>query len=132
MKNIQNLLAGKLLVTYYVFILTLTITQISNSQWALERQTDCEFYYVSVVDSPFNPSTKIRFSFPLLRGGRGVSVTLEIYDMLGREISSLINGQLRPGSYEVEWDATNFPSGVYFYKLSAAGLVITKKMVLLK
>ena len=88
--------------------------------------------------NPFNPSTKIQFqipSIPLSRGvpeGRGVSVTLKIYDLLGREIAALINQPLLPGTYEVEWDAAGYPSGVYFYRLSAGDYLNTKKLVLVK
>jgi hypothetical protein len=85
--------------------------------------------------NPFNPVTKIKYDIPLLRGvseGRGVSVTLKVYDIVGREIATLINEHLKPGTYEVEWDASNYPSGVYFYKLSTVSFVDTKKMVLIK
>ena len=95
--------------------------------------------------NPFNPVTKIKFQIPLLRGvsgGRGVLVRLVIYDILGREIAVLVNEQLNPGTYEVEWDGSDYSSGVYFYQLNitdasapASGtgpLSITKKMVLLK
>jgi hypothetical protein len=82
--------------------------------------------------NPFNPSTKIRFSIPPLRGARGVTTRLVIYDILGREIANLINRQLLPGNYEVEWNASNYPSGVYFYRLETEGYSETKKMVLIK
>ena len=85
--------------------------------------------------NPFNPITKIKFAIPLLRGvseGRGVLVRLVIYDILGREITTLVNEQLQPGTYEVEWDGSNYPSGVYFYKLITHDYIETKKMVLVK
>ncbi len=85
--------------------------------------------------NPFNPSTKIRFNIPLLRGvpeGRGVYVRLNIYNALGQEITTLINEKLNPGTYSIDWNAENFPSGVYFYKLETENYVETKKMVLLK
>jgi hypothetical protein len=89
--------------------------------------------------NPFNPETKIKFDIPLSRGvseGRGVLVRLVIYDILGKEIATLVNEQLKPGTYEVEWSATcggsNYPSGVYFYKLIANEFTETKKMVLIK
>ncbi len=85
--------------------------------------------------NPFNPTTKIRFEIPLSKGvsasgGRGVS--LVIYDMLGREVAILVNEELNPGTYEVGWDASNFPSGVYFYRLNTGAFSETKRMVLLK
>jgi photosystem II stability/assembly factor-like uncharacterized protein len=99
--------------------------------------------------NPFNPVTKIKFDIPTPlnppfsqrgdeRSGGGF-VKLIIYDILGREVVTLINQQLQPGSYSVDWDASNYPSGVYFYKLEVrqAGSSIgdytqTKKMVLIK
>jgi hypothetical protein len=65
-------------------------------------------------------------------------VQLVVYDVLGREVAALIpplgGGQegLKPGTYEIQWDATNFPSGVYFYKLQAGSFTDTKKMLLIK
>jgi hypothetical protein len=96
-----------------------------------------EFSLSQNYPNPFNPSTKIKFDIPLLRGvdaegGRGVSARLTIYDLLGREITKLVNQPFQPGTYEVEWDGTNYPSGVYFYKLIAGNYSDTKKLVLLK
>ncbi len=85
--------------------------------------------------NPFNPVTNIKFEIPLSRGvsaGRGVLVKLFIYDILGREIAQLVNQQMMSGSYSVDWDASNYPSGVYFYKLETDGFVESKKMVLVK
>ena len=85
--------------------------------------------------NPFNPTTKIRFSIPLSRGlseGRGVLTQLIIYDILGREVATLVNEQLNPGTYEVDFDGSSYTSGLYFYKLSTESYTETKKMVLLK
>ncbi|MFI5212147.1 MAG: YCF48-related protein [Ignavibacteria bacterium] len=85
--------------------------------------------------NPFNPNTIIRFNIPLLRGvseGRGVLTQLIIYDITGREVSELVNEELIPGTYEVNWNAVNYPSGVYFYKLTSGDYTVTKKMVLIK
>jgi hypothetical protein len=93
------------------------------------------FYLSQNYPNPFNPSTKIKFDipdFPLVKGARGMSVRLSIYDLLGREITTLVNQQLKPGTYEVEFDGTDYPSGVYLYRLSAGDLSETKKLVLLK
>jgi len=88
--------------------------------------------------NPFNPGTKIRFAIPNV-GTVPRTVRLIIYDALGREITTLVNEQLNPGTYEVDWDASNYPSGVYFYKLvvgdntnNGVGFTETKKMVLIK
>ncbi len=83
--------------------------------------------------NPFNPVTTICFAIPLLRGvpeGRGV--LLKVFDILGNEVVTLVNEQLSPGTYEVEWDATNYTSGVYYYTLTAGDYFETKKMVLLR
>ncbi|HEY3252013.1 MAG TPA: SBBP repeat-containing protein, partial [Ignavibacteria bacterium] len=85
--------------------------------------------------NPFNPNTKIKFQIPLLRGvseGRGVFVQLIIYDLLGCEIATLVNEQLQPGTYEIEFDGTNYPSGVYYYRLVVGAYLETKKMILIK
>ena len=59
-------------------------------------------------------------------------VKIVIYDVLGREVEVLLNEKLSPGTFEVDWDASNNPSGVYFYVFSANGFTNTKKMVVLK
>jgi hypothetical protein len=86
--------------------------------------------------NPFNPSTTIRYEIPLLRGvsalgGRGVSVSFKIYDMLGREVFQYSDVK-SPGSYEIKFDGSNLASGMYFYVLNAGSFTDTKKMVLLK
>ncbi|MGH2575856.1 MAG: T9SS type A sorting domain-containing protein, partial [Ignavibacteria bacterium] len=57
---------------------------------------------------------------------------LIIYDVLGREVATLVNEESKAGVYSVDWNGTNYPSGVYFYKLEAGVYTETKKMVLLK
>jgi hypothetical protein len=87
--------------------------------------------------NPFNPSTKIRFDVPSVGAQYIEPVQLRIYDILCREVATLVNEQLKPGTYEVEWpaptgDATNYPSGVYFYKLISGEYSESKRMVLVK
>jgi len=77
--------------------------------------------------NPFNPTTKIIYQIPVLS-----FVTLKIYDVLGSEVANLISEEIVTGSYEVEFNATNLPSGVYFYRLQTGNFVETKKMILLK
>jgi hypothetical protein len=77
--------------------------------------------------NPFNPTT--HFGFRIAEFGL---VRLTIYDALGREATVLVNENLKPGSYKVSWDGTNYPSGLYFYVLSAGNFTQTKKMVLVK
>ncbi len=82
--------------------------------------------------NPFNPSTKIKFDIPSVGNGRDRSVQLKIYDVLGKEAATLVNEHLKPGVYEADWNAENFPSGVYFYKLESGSFTETKKMLLIK
>ncbi len=77
--------------------------------------------------NPFNPETRIKFDLP-----KSAFTILKIYDALGREIETLVNEQLNPGTYEAGWNASNCTSGVYFYKLSAGDYTDTRRMVLLK
>lgn len=96
-----------------------------------------KFFLSQNYPNPFNPSTKIKFSIPLSKdvtavGSRGVFVNLTIYDVMGRTVETLHNGELKPGTYNVDWNASDFPGGVYFYKLSADNFTETKKMILVK
>lgn len=77
--------------------------------------------------NPFNPSTKINFSIP-----SNDYVFLRVYDILGREVKTLVDNQLKAGEYEFEFDAHNLTSGVYYYSLRAGENVSVKKMVLVK
>ena len=77
--------------------------------------------------NPFNPLTKIEYSIP-----QSSEVEIKVFDVLGNELETLINEEKPAGTYEITWDATNLPSGVYFYQLRAGSFVETKKMILLK
>ncbi len=77
--------------------------------------------------NPFNPSTNIKFAIP-----KAAFVRLAVYDMLGREVESLVNQQITSGTYEVNWNASNFSSGIYLYKLETNDFQIVKKMSLIK
>ena len=59
-------------------------------------------------------------------------VTLKVYDILGREVTTLVNKQLTPGKYSVKFDGSNLSSGIYFYRLDAGSFVKTKKLIILK
>lgn len=77
--------------------------------------------------NPFNPQTKIKFDIPVQS-----DVKVIVYDIIGHEVATLVNEQLKPGSYEVQWDGSNFSSGVYYYKLIAGDYTAVKKMILIK
>jgi len=77
--------------------------------------------------NPFNPITNIEFSIP----NAGIT-KLVIYDALGREVETLVNSELNPGTYSAVWDASKYNSGVYFYRLTTGNFTETKKMILVK
>ena len=92
-----------------------------------------EFSLEQNFPNPFNPVTRIRFSIPLLIGvSEGRNVLLKVYDILGKEVSTLVNEELSPGTYEVEFDGTNYSSGIYFYMLSIGKNTFVNKMLLVK
>jgi hypothetical protein len=77
--------------------------------------------------NPFNPSTNIKYQII-----NNKLVTLKIYDILGKEVATLVNEKQSPGYYEVTWDASNYPSEVYFYKVVCGDFSEVKKMILIK
>ncbi|MCB0725805.1 MAG: T9SS type A sorting domain-containing protein [Ignavibacteriae bacterium] len=77
--------------------------------------------------NPFNPSTKINFSIP-----KDAFTTLKVYDIVGREVATLVSQRLTGGNYDVEFNGSNFASGVYFYQLVSNDFVSVKKMILTK
>ena len=77
--------------------------------------------------NPFNPSTAIKYRIP-----QSGLVTLKVYDLLGRQVASLVNKEKQPGSYSVELNANNLPSGIYFYELRSGDFSSVKKMILQK
>jgi photosystem II stability/assembly factor-like uncharacterized protein len=94
-----------------------------------------EFSLYQNFPNPFNPSTKIRFdvsSNRTLSETKGLNVQLIVYDILGKEVKTLINEQMNPGSYEVDFNASDLPSSVYFYRLVIGSFTQTKKMMLIK
>jgi len=82
--------------------------------------------------NPFNPVTKIRFDIPSVGAQYIEPLQLKVYDIIGREVATLVNEQLKPGTYEVEWDGSAYASGVYFYSLISENYFKTNKMILLR
>jgi len=122
----------------YVFRTTVNVTGFNNNNSTVPENYSLSQNY----PNPFNPMTNVKFQMP-----NEAFVKLIVFDVLGREAATLVNEQLNAGTYEVNWDASNYPSGVYFYKLvvrqagsstgdgskdSPRGYVKTKKMVLIK
>jgi len=77
--------------------------------------------------NPFNPITTIKYSVPTTS-----NISLVIYDILGREIKTLVNEEKLPGNYNVQFDGSDLSSGVYFYVMKADNFIDTKKLILLK
>jgi photosystem II stability/assembly factor-like uncharacterized protein len=77
--------------------------------------------------NPFNPSTTIAFSLP-----SRAFVTLKIFDVMGRDVATVVSEELHAGPYSRSWDATGYPSGVYFYRLQAGAYTETKRLILLR
>lgn len=88
-----------------------------------------EYFLNQNYPNPFNPSTKIGYVIP--NGVRNL-VTLKVYDVLGNEVATLVNEEKTAGSYEVDFNASQLSSGIYFYKLTVGSFIETKKMILLK
>jgi photosystem II stability/assembly factor-like uncharacterized protein len=86
-----------------------------------------DYLLLQKYPNPFNPNTIINFKIV-----KGDFVKLTVYDLLGRETVILVNEELKPGTYETDFDGSNLPSGVYYYKITTGDFTQTKKMVLLK
>jgi Secretion system C-terminal sorting domain len=118
----------------------------------LKTQLPREYSLYQNYPNPFNPSTTIRYSIPkstVIASGakqsnkittssdevwtpRKDNITLKIYDILGREVTTLVNKQQKAGNYEVQFDASNLTSGVYLYQIHSGNFIESKKMILLR
>jgi len=105
-----------LVVTYG----TVSIQNISN-------EIPAEFNLYQNFPNPFNPVTNVKFDV-----AKSSVTKISIYNELGKEVSTLANERLNPGSYQVRWDGSKFSSGAYFIKLESDDILITKKIILLK
>ena len=104
------------------FLITPLITAVSY-----ENGLPLNFSLSQNYPNPFNPTTKLRFGLP-----ERTNAKLTVYDILGRVISTLVNGELEAGYHEVNFDASKLSSGIYFYRLQAGNFVDMKKMILAK
>jgi hypothetical protein len=91
------------------------------------NQLPLQFRLYQNYPNPFNPTTKIKYEI-----SKTGLVTLKVYDVLGREVATLVNEEKPSGIYEVEFDGSNLSSGVYFYRMRAGDFIDTKKFVLIK
>jgi len=91
-----------------------------------------EFSLSQNYPNPFNPTTKIRYTIPDVGTSLMKSVQLKVYDILGSEVTTLVNNEQDAGYYEVNFDGSRYASGVYIYRLVAGDYVSTKKMIMIK
>ena len=85
--------------------------------------------------NPFNPATTITFAVPSSAGTSrlsGTVVSLQVFDVLGRQVATLVNDTRAPGVYTVQFDASSLASGTYIYRLTAGGYTATRRMMLVK
>ena len=116
------------------FIITDNKSVYLTKQFILQYSLPTEYKLEQNYPNPFNPTTKIRYSIPStpLSLGEGLGVRLIVYDILGNQVTTLVNEQKEPGYYEVDFNASQFASGVYIYRLQSGSYVSTKKMMVLK
>ena len=137
---------------YYIAVGSEVIPYTSNTELVVIKIFDDEIYDIREplltpkliflsqnYPNPFNPSTKIKFEIPGQARNDNTLVTLKVYDLLGREIATLVNEEKPAGEYEVEFNAyghsgevRNLTTGIYFYQLRVGDFVETKKMVLIR
>ena len=117
---------------YNIFIDT-TLNPVSIG--SIGTETPKEYSLKQNYPNPFNPITKIKFDIPALSFPNvsiGNPVQLKVYDIMGKEVQTLVNERLQPGTYEASFDGSMLNSGVYFYKLMTDGFTETKKMLMIK
>jgi len=115
-------------------IINLNVNDQSDSLFAIKDISGIEedeipesYKLFNNYPNPFNPTTKIKYQIPELS-----LITIRVYDVLGKEIATLVNEEKPVGNYEVDFDGTNLTSGIYFYRLQAGDYIETKKMILLR
>lgn len=112
-------------LTAYIDDITINYSPVGINQ--INSEIPSKFNLSQNYPNPFNPTTKINFDVP-----QNEFITLKIYDNLGKEIVTLVNEKLTPGTYSVDWNASEYPSGVYFYRLQSDNFTQTKRMILIK
>jgi subtilisin-like proprotein convertase family protein len=121
--KVQDLASGDTgrVERYCLNILYNAVLSVANNQIPVKYELKQNY------PNPFNPVTKISYSVP-----KQSYVTLRVYDILGREVQTLVNGIMNTGNYEIEFDAMNLASGVYFYRMESGSFTEVKKLVILK
>ena len=104
------------------------VSSTTNVGQTLNRKTvPASFELEQNYPNPFNPSTTIDYSIP-----KSGLVTIKIYDVLGKEVKTLVNNIKSAGNYSVEFNATKFASGIYYYRMQTNDFIETKKLILIK
>jgi hypothetical protein len=119
--------AGKAISYENLFITASIAAPTSVENTTTQAKVPLQYGLEQNYPNPFNPSTTIRFKMP----SKGFA-TLKVYDMIGREVRTLVNGLREAGTHDVKFDASDLPSGVYFYRINAGAFAETKKLVLIK
>lgn len=127
-KTVQNVASINEQATNVNVLLRPILTGIAE-----EPSVPLSFKLYQNYPNPFNPMTNIKFDVPEIPEQSGsMNVVLKIYDVLGKEITTLVNEQMNPGTYEVNFDGTNYPSGIYYCRMSFGESATVNKMILLK
>jgi hypothetical protein len=125
------LLNGNLYVVYdspgRVYLHKYKVTAPTGVETFQSGSLPTKFYLEQNYPNPFNPRTTISFSLP-----QREHVMLKVFDMLGREVSTLVNESKPPGNFSATWNAQDLPSGVYFYRLTTGEFTQIRKAVLVK
>jgi photosystem II stability/assembly factor-like uncharacterized protein len=127
---LHNLTRTLVAATFGRSIYSIDLTPVTNTENEIAAVND--FTLFQNYPNPFNPTTKIKFEILDQVRNDNALVTLKVYDILGNEIATLVNEEKSAGEYEVEFNATGLPSGIYFYQLREGNFAETKKMVLLR
>ena len=93
----------------------------------ISTEVPAQFSIEQNYPNPFNPTTNLEFGISKMG-----FVSLKVYDVIGKEVATLVNESLSPGSYQVEFDGSNLTSGVYFYRMETGSFTDTKRMLLIK
>lgn len=121
-----NLYAGTALISP-IGIFRRPLSQMVTAVKEKVRATPATFSLSQNFPNPFNPSTVIGYQLPA-----NSLVTLKVYDVLGREVRTLVNEREGAGDHSITFNAADLPSGVYFYRLTAGSFVETKRLVVIK
>jgi len=105
----------------------ITITDVK-----LDKNLPSNYSLYQNFPNPFNPSTIIKYSIPLKENSEASIVSLKVFDILGREVETLVNEHKNAGNYEISFNSLALPSGIYFYKIASGNFFAMRKMVLVK